>query len=261
MIGPLLRNELRMLLRDTRTLLIAFVAPLIGLPAYILIANAVDTRETERVESATYAWALAGDEPQWGGRVIADALELPEDAGQAPAMFELRPIRPGPLGRQATADSLLRAGELELVVVARDPTPADSLRVETRILEIHYRSDSDVSGAARRRLTERLERLREAERDRRYLRAGFVVDRSEVAVVSDLDVASASKASGRLLARFLLPLVLGLMLAGGGIIAADTISGEKERGTLETLLTTAASRTEIVRAALTGMRTSRASRR
>jgi len=250
MIGPLLRNELRMLLRDTRTLVIAFLAPLIGLPAYILIANAVDSRETERVESATYSWALAGDEPQWGGQLVADALALPEDSGQAPTLFELRPVRPGERGRQAVADSLLRAGELELVVIARDPTPADSLRVETRIIEIHYRSDSDLSSRARERLGQRLERLREVERDRRYLSAGFTIDRAEAVVVSETNVASASKQSGQLLARFLLPLIVGLMLAGGGIIAADTISGEKERGTLETLLTTAASRTEIVRAKL-----------
>jgi len=38
------------------------------------------------------------------------------------------------------------------------------------------------------------------------------------------------------------------MLAGGSIVATDALAGEKERGTLETLLTTAASRVEIVTA-------------
>ncbi len=38
------------------------------------------------------------------------------------------------------------------------------------------------------------------------------------------------------------------MLTGGSIVAADALAGEKERGTLETLLTTAASRIEIVTA-------------
>src|SRR5690606_5302533 len=46
----------------------------------------------------------------------------------------------------------------------------------------------------------------------------------------------------------LTPFVRLLLLTGGSIAAVDTLSGEKERGTLETLLTTGASRTDIVRA-------------
>jgi len=47
-----------------------------------------------------------------------------------------------------------------------------------------------------------------------------------------------------------LPLMVMLMMGGGALVAADAISGEKERGTLETLLTTAATRGEIVTAKL-----------
>ena len=51
-----------------------------------------------------------------------------------------------------------------------------------------------------------------------------------------------------MLGLILTPLLLFLMLSGGSIVAVDAISGEKERGTLETLLTTAAHRSEIVNA-------------
>src|SRR5262249_6046128 len=46
--------------------------------------------------------------------------------------------------------------------------------------------------------------------------------------------------------RFVTVFLVMMMLTGGSIAALDTIAGEKERGTIETLLTTAAGRQEIV---------------
>lgn len=251
MTGALLRNEIRMLLRDTRTILIAVVAPLVLLPGYILVSGWVENRETERVESATYTWALAGDEEGWGGDQLARALALEADTSLAPASFEEVEIDEIDLERRLErADSLLRAGELEVLVVARAPTEADSLAVETPILELRYRSESDLSRAASDRLEERLRRIRAEARDTRFREAGFPVSRDSVAVLGRTNVASAEKEAGSFLSRVLLPLIVILMLSGGSIIAADTISGEKERGTLETLLTSAAGRSQIVRAKL-----------
>jgi len=253
MIGTLLRNELRMLLRDTRTILIAVVAPLVILPAYILITGAVDERESERIESATYGWAIVGDEAQWGERTVRDALELPADSGTTPASFDFTTLA-GDLDRRETlADSLLRAGDLQVVVEARAPMPADSLDTDAPVLSLRYRSDSDLSRAARDRLGRQLRLLREQTRDARFREGGLPVERDEVAVVTTANIATAEDEGGRLLARILLPFVLLLMLSGGSIIAADTISGEKERGTLETLLTSAAGRRDIVRAKLLGI--------
>jgi len=69
-----------------------------------------------------------------------------------------------------------------------------------------------------------------------------------VAPLEDENVASASREAGAFLGVALTPFLILLMLTGGSIVAADAIAGEKERGTLETLLTTAARRSDIVRA-------------
>jgi sodium transport system permease protein len=69
-------------------------------------------------------------------------------------------------------------------------------------------------------------------------------------MVDAVSVATPAKEAGVFLGAALTPLLVLLMLTGGSIVAVDVMSGEKERGTLETLLTTAASRTEIVRAKL-----------
>jgi sodium transport system permease protein len=73
-------------------------------------------------------------------------------------------------------------------------------------------------------------------------------DPDRVGVLEASNVASAEREGGAFLGLILTPLLLFLMLSGGSIVAVDAISGEKERGTLETLLTTAAHRSEIVNA-------------
>src|SRR5439155_11645813 len=64
----------------------------------------------------------------------------------------------------------------------------------------------------------------------------------------EVSVATAGQVSGSIIGRYLTLFLLMLMLTGGSIAAMDIIAGEKERGTLETLITTAADRTEIVTA-------------
>ncbi len=54
--------------------------------------------------------------------------------------------------------------------------------------------------------------------------------------------------AGLALGRLVTLLLLFFLLSGGAVVAQDALAGEKERGTLETLLTTAISRREIVTA-------------
>ena len=96
------------------------------------------------------------------------------------------------------------------------------------------------------RLRERLEQVRRQHRDSVYRAHGLLIAPDRIGVLESANVASAEREGGAFLGLILTPLLLFLMLSGGSIVAADAISGEKERGTLETLLTTAARRSEIV---------------
>jgi sodium transport system permease protein len=280
-LGTLFRYEMRMLLRDTRTILIAIVAPLVMFPAYILVVNYVDSREQQALEEETYVYAVYGSRAEWAEDVVKAAIALDEsdpDTSRAPVSFELQ-TPPDPMGA-------LEAGDIHLVVEGLSAPEWDSIRAEEREVEekeaeeealeegssggrateadtaqaeeepslpavrILYRGNSDFSEAARSRLRERILEVRATRRDSVLLSSGFPVAMSEVAPVEAESVASAAKASGVFLGVALTPILVILMLSGGSIVAVDAICGEKERGTLETLLTTAASRTDIVRAKL-----------
>ena len=249
-----------MLLRDSRTILIAVVAPLLLFPALILMSRAVERRDQQRVEQATYRYAVTGSEAVLARGLIERALELAEpDSGLSPASFVEQ--------ESSGADSLVRVGSLQLAVEGLSPeeyrrireedaaiggadgvdVPMEDVLPQVPVIRLHYRSDRNVSRAAMERLRSRLEEVRRLHRDSVYRAHGLPVT-GGVGVLVSQNVASAAREGGASLGLILTPLLLFLMLSGGSIVAVDAISGEKERGTLETLLTTAARRSEIVNA-------------
>ena len=263
-LGTLYKYELRMLMRDTRTILIAVVAPLVLFPFMILVSKRVEEGDRRRVEQATYGYVVTGPEADYARALVHRALDLDTmvtDSAFAPVSF-VEEISENP-------DSLVRNGDIELVVEGLLPDEYDRIRAAERALEpepdsaaaaeeaaaprvpvlrLHYRADADLSRAAMDRLRERLDQVRRQHRDSVYRAYGMPIDPDQVGLVEASNVATAEREGGAYLGLILTPLLLFLMLSGGSIVAADAISGEKERGTLETLLTTAARRSDIVTA-------------
>ena len=273
-LATLFLYEIKRLLRDTRVMLIAVVAPLVLFPLLIFVTRAVERSEERRLEETVYEYALAGDEAEWGREIVAMALALEAndpDTSRTPVRFEER--------RVTDADSLLKAADIHLVVEALSPEAYERIRAEEAAadttdteeeevsseieggpdtlaepelqlptLRLRFRAQSDFSRNASDRLRDRIIEVRSELRDSVYRSRGFPVEPEQVASVETENTASAEKEGGAILGLALTPFLLLLMLTGGSVMAVDAISGEKERGTLETLLTTAAARADIVTA-------------
>ncbi|MDE2772931.1 MAG: ABC transporter permease subunit [Gemmatimonadota bacterium] len=263
-LATLYRSELRMLLRDTRTIVIAVVAPLVLFPVLILVMRWVEQRQVTRVERTVYRYAVTGSHEDFAYYKVQGVINretFDPDTTRAPAAF-LHDRSPNP-------DSLIRAGAIHLVIEGlgadeyrrvrtrelQEEAGSDSVELaviadlpDVPVIRLHYRADQDVSRAAFERMRERLEELRRSHRDSVYRAHGLVVGIEDMGEIGSENIASTERESGALLGLMLTPLLLVLMLTGGSIVAVDAISGEKERGTLETLLTTAARRAEIVNA-------------
>lgn len=284
-LGTLFLYEIKMLLRDRRMILISVVVPLVLVPAVILIMNWVSEREQERLESTTVEYAVTGSRADFARTTVSRALALREESGdsvEALTVFEERTVEnPDSL---LTAEELhlvveglspdqwdsIRAEEAEGDTVATGqedgsapaPGPAPDLELEdpeeerapavdpdsvrVPVIRLHYRDDSQISSRGRSRMRDALRDLRASRRETRFREAGFPLALDSVAPVVEENIATAQEEAGALVGRFLTIVLVMLMLGGGSIVAADAISGEKERGTLETLLTTAARRWEIV---------------
>jgi len=273
----LFKYEIKRLLRDTRMILIAVVAPLVLFPVMIFVMRAVEQNEERRLEETVYAYAITGDEAEWGRMVVAAALELEAndpDTTRNPVRFEERTVD--------NADSLLIAADIHVVVEALSTEAYSRVRAEEEAaaaaaraeagededeaadeaeepeiplpaVRLHHRGQSDFSRTASRLLGTRIAEVRSEMRDSVYRAGGLPVEIRQIASVSTENTASAEREGGALLGLALTPFLLLLMLSGGSIMAVDAISGEKERGTLETLLTTAAARSDIVTAKMLGI--------
>ncbi len=266
-VSALVVNDLRQLARNPRVLVFAVALPLVVWPLMWFLTSLTTERRQERIESRTYFYAVAEDTAAaeraadtltWLERALAvvgdDDSAEDADASDGPAMRFERVAAPDDFETAldeerlhvhvaweaaADADGQDENVDRETVGSAGDDAP--------RIV-LSYRADLDASGTAEGFLRRALERTRVEIREGRLAAAGFETPPGDLLPLERIETASEDQTSGLLLGRILTAIIVMMMLAGGSIVATDALAGEKERGTLETLLTTAASRIEIVTA-------------
>ncbi len=254
-LATLVLYELRMLLRDRRTILISVVLPVLLMPLFFYASFLAERGREKRQEAETYRYAVTGPESALARELIAAGTRL---AGTQ-ATPGTEPVAPRPArllhleeveSTAAAAD--FAAGAVDAYLETRAAVAAEGSPVAEALalpqMRIVYRSNQDASSTAAEEISRLLDEGR-VERRRAALDAhGFPVAEDQVAVLEDHDVATAEQRTGATLGRFATLFVLLFLISGGSVVAADTIAGEKERGTLETLLTTSVSRTELVAA-------------
>lgn len=256
-VATLLATELKLLLRDRRTVVVSIVLPLLVMPILLFAGRAMEERRARRLEATRFTYTVTGSQAERARQLLEAA------AAPASAPTVLLEERETPDPERALADNSLdlwvQALAFEELPPPAAPAPAASEgedREEERpvpgvpVVQLVFRGDRDRSGEAATRVGEALRRVRAAERSALLAEAGLPLPADEVVQVEERDVASAAQVTGLKLGRLLTVFFLLFVLSGGAVVATDTLAGEKERGTLETLLTTAAGRREIVVAKL-----------
>ncbi|MGE3855051.1 MAG: ABC transporter permease, partial [Planctomycetota bacterium] len=169
------------------------------------------------------------------GEEDAVALEKRDDAHWARTFAKLDRNRDGYLDSheiwRALAIRMLKAGELDVAIIF-PPDFEENLRkgVSKQMPEVLHLGSSDSSDAATSHI-------------RNILRS-FVEPWTPMEL-QDTDVKTGSKGIKEV-ARFIPYLIILMVLAAAFTPAIDLMAGEKERGTIETLLISPASRKEII---------------
>ncbi len=246
-------HEMRMLLRSRRTIVTSVVLPLILMPA-ILYGSRFAQQQTEtRVDKTTFEYAVTG---AWA----EEARALIDQYKEAPEFKSLH------IHEQKVADAAaaLTSGRLHFYVstlsvkdadadVADDPLPAPGAQTPSRVtgvpaLQVVFRGNQEIARAGAERMVDMMRAARRNESYNVMLTRGYPSHPEGILAMTAVDLATNSQVSGSTMGRFFTVVLVMWMVTAGSIAAMDIIAGEKERGTLETLITTAAGRTEIVTA-------------
>ena len=268
-IGLLVKHEMRMLLRDRRTVVLSILLPLVILPIILFGLKFMSELRREQLDTTEYRYAVVGD--------YADPVRALIRKGDLLAASEIEGDRQKASFLEVTAaspDSSLAAGDLDFYLEALTGAEADSLDREDErpdgaesadeerseltvadvrypavpVVKVYFRANRDESRTGSARLVDLLMDARKRDRNDELRRRGFEADPEESIALSRIDVATPEQAAGFYFGRLLPLFLVFLTLTGASVAAMDSIAGEKERGSLETLLTTSVSRFEIVTA-------------
>jgi sodium transport system permease protein len=201
----LLRGDLRIFLRDHMAILLAVVLPIVSIP--LMLGGMEGATEAGEAQMEERVLEIHGPEE------IADLWSDDETLERTAT-----PFIDTPLDNQESADAELKP--------PGEHTPA----------VIRFRGTNTDSKEARDRLREHLEQHQKELQAAHWKERGLSIEPSELLDVQERDLSSSQARAGEAAGKWL-PLMLFILICTGGFYTAlDFFAGERERGTLETLL-------------------------
>jgi len=226
----ILRKEFREIFRDRRTVISVIIGPLIVTPGIFAVMGVAIGKKVEAAKLEVYTVGIVA--PQSAPK-IADAL------GKTPGLQ---------IATITAADAEKQIKDRKLSAVAVLPADAE-VKIEagnTVPVQILEDAGSETSRGAAGRIQESLSRFGTQLITRRLRDNNLPADYATPFVVTEKPIEQGGSTAMMILSQ-MLPYILILSAFTGAIYAAfDQVAGEKERGTLETLLVSPASRRDIV---------------
>jgi sodium transport system permease protein len=241
-------REVRDQLRDRRTLFMIFVLPIL---LYPMLGIGI-IQFTAALEEKPRVVVLVGAEhlpriPRLlnpsGEGFNPDLFDTP---GEAERLVVHQEPASGPWGDPLRREAAIRRGLASAVVIIPQDLPEQLQREADVRITIRYNSVDEPSQITYLRLKEVLDRWKDNIVAGRLKRDRKTESYTEPIRVKAEDVATAREVGGSVWSRLFPFLLVMMSLTGAFYPAVDLCAGEKERGTMETLLISPSSRSEIV---------------
>lgn len=230
-VGTVYRKELLDTLRDRRTLISSILIPLLMFPVLIIGVGALSVVVITKARKQNPAV------------MILSAEHAPELARRIGKDREMEVVPAAADYVQQINDKKLRVAiefppRLEASIVSNPGMPQ---RVNIYFYDGEFRSENIA-----RRLERLIETYNQETLKSRVTSRGMTEAQLTPFTLERNNVASAEKVTGNILGLILPYFIIILSLTGAMYPAIDLTAGEKERGTIETMLASPAGRTEIV---------------
>ena len=242
-------KEVRDLLRDRRTVMLVLVVPallypLFGIAGYAMAQSLLGQTTTVGIVGTAYL----PDEPKLyaEGKFVDFSTAVDSDPNSTPSPLAVLPL-------DGEAEEMLRSKKIDVAVIVPEgfrEQIADA-KLTRPTIQVLNRDGDEKSKLAAKRLVNILQNWERTLRTKRFESAGLP---KGFETIFDLDEPNSKKpalkkAADELRDSFVkvFPFILIMWLVAGAIQpAVDTTAGERERGTMETLLISPATRGEIV---------------
>jgi sodium transport system permease protein len=236
------KKELLESLRDRRTLFVALLLPVLLYPLMMLAIAPLVNLQKQKLHDEAQPIALTGGGAADVRRIVLDAPAAVGDGEKDPP-----PAHAG-LDVVATAEPRadLAAAKVALWVEAPAGFAGTLAKEGTADVTVHWDGSDDKSLTAKHKFDEALRRAEKAEVGRRIASRSLPESwLTPIRATAD-DVAPPARRAAYLFGKMLAFVLVVLTLSSSFYPAVDAVAGEKERGTMETLLVAPCGRTELV---------------
>jgi len=217
MMGLVFRKEFTELMRDRKHLLVTVLLPILITPLLMVAVAAMQVQAESVQAERVFRYSLLEEAPLSGLRAALQANTGLKDAGSMAT---------------DTAVSAVTNDRLDMAIRV-------FLEQKQWVVELTYK-DTDQVALKRQRIETLVTQLNAAQVSEQLAELGIQSERVEAFLqpvrFSTSNVATQQESLGQLLGNFLPFLIILWLLSSATAISSDLVAGEKERGTLETLL-------------------------
>jgi len=229
------RKELLDILRDRRTIYAMVIIPMLFMPVITVGVSWFMKRQMHKLETQQAVVMVIGadkfpllmDELRKDNRL--QIIDTVVDTAKAMQLLREESIRAVVQIPREWTKALIDNGEL----------PFDSIRV-------YYLAAKEESQIAHERVSEAIKTARELYIEATIAKSGISSKVLKPFNITQTNISTPSEMGGKIVGMLLPYMLIIFSLTGAMYPAIDLTAGEKERGTLETLLLSPASRTELV---------------
>ena len=228
-------KELLELTRDKKTLIFTILLPILVMPVIMIGFGAISAKITKKAVDENLTYAIVGE---------AYYPEL------AMALSDNDSITLKKFDQNSDLEQLIRDNKIRFAIKIPEDTPTKLNDGLTAEIDVIYNDSSTTSGIIYRRVSKSLELLEESLAALRISNLGLSEAQGdgllEPIKLKKISTANKRESIGEKIGGFLPYILILLGLTGAMYPAIDLGVGEKERGTLETLLLTPIPRFHIV---------------
>ncbi len=224
------RKEFTDTIRDRRTLFFMIIFPLLVVPLLLTVVTKLQTSSMQKAEEKIIRVGLVTN---------GNALDFAQDVVQSRG---LRTIEGIPAD---SAQAFINRDSLDAVIVVAQNFDAEVNQMRAGNISLYYKSSEDYD-MVKRRLTAVIERFQKSLMTARFKKLNLDENIVNAVRVEEHDVASAKERFGKAVGGMVPYFFVIFCFLGAMYPAIDLAAGEKERGTMETLLTAPVPRSQIL---------------